>query len=107
MAAIEIGLVTKPFIVLLFLGLGIGLGLSTAFLAPEPDADQTIEWLDNPRYLSPFTLESEAGQFDNQSLMGQWTIVIFGFLNCPDFCPTSLSQLASIADGLVEKSVDQ
>ncbi len=31
-----------------------------------------------------------------QDLMGQWHLVSYGFTTCPDICPTTLSQLATV-----------
>jgi protein SCO1/2 len=107
MAAIELRRVNRSAVVVLFLSLGVTLGITLAFVTPEPDAQQTIEWLDSPRSLAGFSLETEAGEFDNQSLMGHWTIVLFGFLHCPDICPTSLSQLAKLVGSLAEKPIDK
>lgn len=44
--------------------------------------------------LPPFTLNTEDGVFDNESLQGQWTLLFFGFASCPDVCPTTLSMLS-------------
>ncbi|MEL6116599.1 SCO family protein [Photobacterium sp. SP02] len=88
--------------VFLLLSLSITLGATLAIIAPEPKTQQAIEWLDNPRSLASFSLESEAGEFTNQSLMGHWTIVLFGFLHCPDICPTSLAQLSRLSAALTE-----
>jgi protein SCO1/2 len=96
--------VNKLAAVLLLLSLGLGLGITLAFVIPEPLERQTIEWLDNPRNMENFSLETEAGKFNKQSLMGHWTIVLFGFLSCPDICPTSLAQLATLASNLAEQS---
>jgi len=94
-------------LVFLLLSLGIALGATLAILAPEskalqPKTQQAIEWLDNPRSLADFSLESAAGAFTNQSLMGHWTIVLFGFLHCPDICPTSLAQLSKLSAVLAD-----
>lgn len=97
----------KSVAVILLLSLGVGLGLALALVAPEPSEPQTVEWLDNPRSLGKFSLESSEGVFDNHSLVGHWTIVLFGFLHCPDICPTSLSQLSALADGLVAEPIGQ
>ncbi len=83
------------------------LGLALVATAPEPDEQPGIEWLENPRSLESFRLESVVGEFSNQSLAGRWTIVLFGFLRCPDVCPTSLSELAGLAERLVEEPVGQ
>ena len=107
MAATERKQVRRSTVVLLFLGMGVALGVTLASIAPVPDERQTIEWLDNPRSLGEFDLEADTGKYDNHSLVGHWTIVLFGFLHCPDICPTSLSQLASLADDFAEKSIDQ
>lgn len=95
--------------VFLLLSLSIALGATLAIVALElnaqqPKTQQAIEWLDNPRSLASFSLESEAGEFTNQSLMGHWTIVLFGFLHCPDICPTSLAQLSRLSAALTENS---
>ena len=84
----------------LFLSLGVGLGVALALLAPPPRAPLAIEWLDSPRSLGPFSLEADAGSFNHQALRGRWTVVLFGFLNCPDICPTSLAELAMLANRL-------
>lgn len=95
--------------VFLLLSLSIALGATLAIVAlklnaQQPKTQQAIEWLDNPRSLANFSLESEAGEFTNQSLMGHWTIVLFGFLHCPDICPTSLAQLSRLSAALTENS---
>ncbi|WP_051288094.1 SCO family protein [Photobacterium halotolerans] len=95
--------------VFLLLSLSIALGATLAIVALElnaqqPKTQQAIEWLDNPRSLASFSLESAAGEFTNQSLMGHWTIVLFGFLHCPDICPTSLAQLSRLSAALTENS---
>ncbi|WP_311568030.1 SCO family protein [Photobacterium arenosum] len=93
--------------VFLLLSLSITLGATLAIVAlglkaQQPKTQQAIEWLDNPRSLASFSLESEVGEFTNQSLMGHWTIVLFGFLHCPDICPTSLAQLSRLSAALTE-----
>jgi protein SCO1/2 len=34
--------------------------------------------------------------FTNEDLKGRWHLVAYGFTTCPDICPTTLSQLASV-----------
>jgi len=99
--------VNRSAVVFLFLSLGVVLGLTLALLSPKPEEQQAIEWLDNPRSLANFSLESEAGVYNKQSLNGRWTIVLFGYLNCPDICPTSLSRLAALAASLAKKTIDK
>lgn len=87
---------------LLLLGCGVALGAVLAFVVPRPAVPQAIEWLSTPRSLAAFRLESDQGAFTHQSLVGRWTIVLFGFLHCPDICPTGLTQMATLAARLAE-----
>lgn len=98
---------TRAAALWLVLSLGGALGALLAYTAPAPSKPASIEWLDKPRSLDNFHLHSPHGQFDNQSLLGHWSIVSFGFLNCPDICPTSLAQLATLAGGLAEEALAQ
>lgn len=95
---------SKPGLLALFTLLGVSIGLGITFFAPNAHHKtvtyQSVEWLDKPRTLEQFTLDTPTGKFDNESLKGKWTVVLFGFLSCPDVCPTSMSQLATLADQL-------
>lgn len=97
---------TKSVVLLLLLSLGASLGVTLSHMAPKNEAQHAIEWLDTPRSLENFNLQTEAGAFNNHSLEGRWTIVVFGFLHCPEICPTSLSQLATLADSLAGGNLD-
>ncbi|PVV14287.1 MAG: hypothetical protein B6D77_03425 [gamma proteobacterium symbiont of Ctena orbiculata] len=44
------------------------------------------------RPLKPFSLTTHKGtSFDNQSLLGHWTFMSFGYTYCPDICPTTMA----------------
>lgn len=43
------------------------------------------------RELPKFSLSSEAGTFSNEDLLNKWTILAFGFTNCPDICPATMA----------------
>ena len=50
--------------------------------------------LDQPRIFSDFELVDHRGEAFNIARMQDiWTIVFFGFTNCPDICPTTLAVL--------------
>ena len=50
--------------------------------------------LDKPRIFSDFELVDHRGETFNIARMeGVWTMVFFGFTNCPDICPTTLATL--------------
>ena len=51
-------------------------------------------FLADPRPLPNFELIDHAGNaFRNSALIGQWTLVSYGFTTCPDICPTTLAKL--------------
>ena len=56
--------------------------------------------LDEPVELPAFAFENAIGEtFNADTLQDQWTIVMFGFLSCPDVCPFTMGNLeATIAE---------
>ena len=44
--------------------------------------------------------------FTNEDLQGHWSLVSYGFTTCPDICPTTLSQLATVTKRLREQGQD-
>jgi protein SCO1/2 len=49
------------------------------------------------RALPDFNLIDQQGRsFGSANLHGHWSIMFFGYTNCPDFCPTTLSTLAAL-----------
>jgi len=49
------------------------------------------------RALPDFSLIDQEGRpFGPERLKGRWSLVFFGYTNCPDFCPTTLATLAAM-----------
>ncbi|MSQ92626.1 MAG: SCO family protein [Gammaproteobacteria bacterium] len=76
-------------------------GAATAWMTiKRPSAPLELEqatMLDVARPLSQLELVDQAGRaFQRDSLRGRWTLMFFGFTNCPDVCPTTLTALAEI-----------
>ncbi|MBN8488292.1 MAG: SCO family protein [Burkholderiales bacterium] len=66
--------------------------------APDPTAAQTgngVQILDTPRALPEFSATAPGGLRNLASLRGHWSVVFFGYTQCPDVCPGSLSMLAA------------
>lgn len=67
----------------------------TVTLSVEELGTKGVVTLDRPRDIVPFALTTAEGKpFSNASLLGNWTFIFFGFTNCPDICPVSMSVMA-------------
>lgn len=63
-------------------------------------------YLAEGREVTNFELVSHTGQpFTSSSLNGQWTLMFFGFTNCPDVCPMTLFELVGVRERLEEKGL--
>jgi protein SCO1/2 len=53
------------------------------------------------RALPDFSLIDQKGRtFGAADLRGRWSLLFFGYTNCPDFCPTTLTTLAAMEKSL-------
>ncbi len=70
-------------------------------LSPDEMRAKGVFILPTPRDIGPFELLDHTGAaFNRQSLEGHWSFIFFGFTNCPDVCPTSLSVLGQVENQL-------
>jgi protein SCO1/2 len=53
-----------------------------------------------------FTLSSSQGRFSLAQLKGKLVLLYFGYTQCPDVCPTSLSTLSQTLNELSEKELE-
>jgi protein SCO1/2 len=74
--------------------LGAGVGAFTArYYAPAPPEIPGLLW-PNPKQVGAFeALDEEGRPFDLERLRGRWSFLFFGYTNCPDICPVTLSVL--------------
>ena len=62
---------------------------------------------DQPKDISDFKFySSDQASFTKSDLIGNWTLMYFGFTNCPDECPTTMYQLSKLIKILREKNFD-
>ena len=77
--------------------------------APVPQEAMTAGTILNPpRPMPEFALvDHDARPFTREQLRGQWSLLFFGFTNCPDVCPATLTVLAQMEKGFQDLPVDQ
>ncbi len=79
---------------------------ATVVLLNRPAAPPQIHGvlLPQSRELPDFRLlDHHNREFTNEDFKGSWHLVSYGFTTCPDICPTTLSQLASVVRRLNEQ----
>jgi protein SCO1/2 len=80
-------------------GAWLSFGLKTP--PPQPVAATVLP---APSVLPEFSLQDQHGQaFARDNFKGQWSLVFFGFTNCPDVCPTTLQVLSSAKQQLAQQ----
>lgn len=58
-----------------------------------------------PPFLADFELTDHRGIVQtDEDFAGRWILVFFGFTNCPDVCPTTLSEVAAVMEGLGDEA---
>ena len=81
-----------PFLVLCTVIVG-GIQIYQAINKPVLDHDAMHATVfKTPRIIDPFTLTDHMGKrFTETSLHDNWSFIFFGYTNCPDVCPNTLS----------------
>ncbi|MYJ75344.1 MAG: SCO family protein [Gammaproteobacteria bacterium] len=60
-----------------------------------------------PRDVGDFALvDAAGGMFDAQRLHGRWSFMFFGFANCPDICPITMTVLGEAERLLLEAGAE-
>jgi len=78
-------------------------GLAAALVwAPLPPRELATGTLLVPsRALAEFSLIDHQGRgFGSANLQGHWSLMVFGYTNCPDLCPATLTTLAAVGKRL-------
>lgn len=78
------------------------LSLCLAVVAPANagvNAGVNAITLDEPAPVGTFSLRDHRGEaFTQDSLRGQWTLVLVGYTSCPDVCPYTLANLQAVVE---------
>lgn len=89
-------LIAVSSLVAIELIVGSWMFLAKKLSAPEIDIPG-ITVFSPPEELPRFTLTDHTRKvFDNDRLRGKWTLAAFGYTSCPDFCPTTLAEMARL-----------
>lgn len=76
---------------------GFFVSVKQAQLEQEMAAQRQVPGLfwPNPRQLQTFSItDHNSSPFELTDMKGKWSLVFFGYTNCPDICPITLSVLA-------------
>ena len=89
-----------------------GSGYWTLWQSRNPAADQLIPasiiTFPERKPLAEFILvDDEKGVFDLKSLESRWSFIFFGFMYCPDICPTTLYDLSHVKREIVAQGISE
>ena len=86
------------FIVFITVAALAGAGAALIWRTSAAPVDLTTGSYIHPnRALPEFSLIDHRGQaFGPANLRGHWSMMFFGYTNCPDFCPSTLTTLAAL-----------
>ncbi|MGE0030016.1 MAG: SCO family protein [Steroidobacteraceae bacterium] len=87
-------------------------GVATAYFLtrtePAPPVLERATLFEAPRPLPAIALQDQSERtFDLGRMRGHWTLLFFGFTNCPDVCPTTLATLAEVRRQLADLPPDE
>jgi protein SCO1/2 len=99
---------TRNLIAALVLAVAIAAGLALALRhAGETDVPLTATVLPAGNELPDFALLDHNGiAVDRTAFVGQWDVVFFGFTNCPDICPATMTVLGQAKRELETRGED-
>lgn len=91
-------LIAAVAVIAFALGLGGGY-LWQQQVKPATQLQRASMLPDGPRQLPPFQLQDQDGRpFSHAQLKGHWTLLFFGYTNCPDICPLTLAEAKGFYD---------
>ena len=97
----NLGMTRSKLLSFVLVGVLAAGGLIAALVWPDilwtrpPIALASGTLLAPPRALADFSLIDNRGRsFGAANLRGHWSLMFFGYTNCPDYCPTTLTTLA-------------
>ena len=96
-----------PLLAIGLVALCSGLMISWLVYDTRPVTLEAGLWFgDQARALPEFQLVDHNNQsLGNSQLSGKWSLMFFGYTNCPDICPTSLQTLGNMMNAIDDSDV--
>lgn len=91
--------------------IAMAIGIATSIFkhsnaAITDNANLQVTLLQTPRQIEQFQLiDNKNMPFTNENLANHWTIMFFGYTNCPDICPIIMAELKKMDINLKESKV--
>ncbi|PPR04004.1 hypothetical protein CVT24_010497 [Panaeolus cyanescens] len=100
-----------PMSALLFVLTGAGLvyyfRTEKQRLEEEREKEKQLKSYGRPHVGGPFSLTTHDGKpFTENDLLGKWSLVYFGFTNCPDICPAELDKITAVLEKIQKEHGD-
>ncbi|WWC60262.1 uncharacterized protein I303_102829 [Kwoniella dejecticola CBS 10117] len=94
----------------LFIATGIGLYFyfesEKKAVLEKRQAELASKSIGKPQIGGPFKLNRhDGGEFTEKDLLGNWTLIYFGFTHCPDICPEELDKMGDAIEIIDKKAV--
>lgn len=85
-----------------------GVALSWVINRSQPPELQALRWLgDNARPLPEFELfDHNGGILNKDSLQDHWSLMFFGYTQCPDICPGSMQTMDQVIQAVEAQDID-
>ena len=91
---------------LIIVSFALGLFLSVQYQKKKNQISPATLYFEQARSLPVFNTLNHLNQnVSNEVLENRWSILFFGFTNCPDVCPNTLSILAEVQKRFASKSI--
>ncbi|KAI0341975.1 h-sco1 [Trametopsis cervina] len=72
--------------------------------AEQREKELADKQVGRPTVGGPFSLTAHTGEtFTEQNILGKWSLIYFGFTNCPDICPEELDKMSAAVEELEKR----
>jgi protein SCO1/2 len=76
-----------------------------AMVAGDPASPPQVTVVDDARRLPSFVLQRAGGTLTDADLRGRWNLLLFGYLHCPQVCPTDMALLRDVTGALKRRGL--